>query len=187
MFSYCGNNPVSYCDPSGNTYRTVGAGFQFEINMGCGTVGIEVIVYWDVQECNSGENFTVAVYAYGGVSIDCADPLLGSILATITDNSDIFVSGSEAEIIAMATLLSEGFSMSVSGVLICGDESFNSTESYQESFTSVGASIGRIKGSLAYSNNCRAYSLGANIVGAKPIPCWGISKSYYYQIFEFTV
>lgn len=169
MFVYCANNPTNNKDEAGTKYKPIGAGFQFEIDAGAGTVGVEVICYWDIPECNDG-NLIVAVYVYGGVSVDLDDALLGSIVATITDNSDFLIRGSEAEVIALATLLSNNFSMSVSGLLITGNDDFTSTESYTESFTSVGGSVGKIKGSVAYSSNCRAYALGCNLVGGSMIP-----------------
>lgn len=183
MYTYCANNPINYSDETGTEFRPIGAGFQFELNAGAGTVGIEVICYWDVSECNSGSP-VVAVYVYGGISADLDDALLGSIVATITDNAEFLVQGSEAEIIAVATLLSDNFSMSVSGVLITGNEDFISTESYNGSFTSIGGSAGKLKGSFAYSDNCRSYALGRNLVGGSILPSWGFSKIYYEQIFE---
>jgi len=183
MYSYCANNPTNNKDETGTEFKPIGAGFQFEMNAGAGTVGVEVICYWDIPECNDG-NPIVAVYVYGGVSVDLDDALLGSIVATITDNSDFLVRGSEAEVIALATLLSNNFSMSVSGLLITGNDDFTSTESYTESFTSVGGAVGKIKGSVAYSASCYAYALGYNLVGGSIIPSWGFSKTYYEQILE---
>lgn len=186
MFAYCNNNPVIHIDETGTAYRIVGAGIQFELSVGSATVGIEVICYWDVDECANG-GVVIATYVYAGFSFDMSDPLLGSILATITDNSDMLVSGCEAEILAFAALIGDTYSISVSGVLVTGNEDFRSTESYQESFTSVGGGWGKIKGSYAYSENCRAYSIGANIAGGSLLPSWNISKTYYVQMCEFAI
>ena len=88
MFAYCANSPVIHFDPDGTEYRLVGGGFQFEVDWGGAVVGVEVIVYWDVDECDDG-GYQVAVYGYGGVALPADDPLLASILTTITDNGDI--------------------------------------------------------------------------------------------------
>lgn len=186
MFVYCANNPVVLSDPTGTEYRVVGAGLQFEITVGGCSVGFEIICYWDVDECSNG-GVVVAGYVYGGFSLDMDNPLIGSILATITDNSDLLVGGSEAEILALAALLGDTSSFSVSGVLVTGNEDFNSTTSYQGSFSSVGASCWRVKGSYAYSENCKAYSLGANFDVGIARPGWNVSKTYYERIFEINI
>ena len=186
MFSYCGNNPVTNVDHQGTAYRPVGAGLQFELDVGSGIVGVEVICYWDVDECANG-GATIAVYTYCGFSLDTSDALLASILATITDNSNLLAGGCETGIVALAALIGDTFSLSVSGVLITGTEDFNATESYTGSFTSVGGSWGKVTGSYAYSENCKAYSLGGNVAGGSLLPSWNISKTYYQQIVEFSI
>ena len=167
-------------------YQAVGAGLQLEINIGAATVGLEVICYWDVDECQAG-GAVIAVYAYGGISVDVNDPLLGSILAVITDNSSFLTGGTEEGVLALAMMLGTNFSTSVSGVLIFGNERFSSTESYEGSFTSIGGSVGRLKGSVAYADSCTAVSIGGNVVGSNIIPSWGVSKTYYEQIYEKAV
>lgn len=154
------------------------------MDFGAGTVGIEIIIYWDVDECDEG-GLQIAVYAYGGISIPVNDPRMAAILTTITENTDILVEGSEAEIIAMATLLGEEFSISVSAVAILGDETFNSTESYEGSFSSYSVSVGRVKGSVAYAKNCKAVALGGVAVGNLLVPSLSVSKTLYAQILEF--
>jgi hypothetical protein len=184
LFTYCQNTPINYIDPYGTAFMPIGAGFQFEIDAGNGTVGIEIIVYWDVEECSNG-GLVIAVYTYGGLSVPCNDPYLGSILAVITDNSQILSEGNEEAIIAIATLLSDTFDIAVSGVLITGNEDFINTESYNGSFTSIGGNLGKLKGSVAYSENCIGYALGYNVVGSIFSAGWGISKTIYTQIYEF--
>jgi len=169
MFAYCGNNPVIFLDDQGTSYRVVGAGLQFEISVGSCTIGIEVICYWDVDECANG-GVVIAAYAYCGFSFDMSDPLLGSIMATITDNSDLLANGNEAGVLALAALIGDTFSISVSGVLVTGAESFRTTESYGGSFTSVDGGWGKLKASYAYSENCKAYSIGGKITGASLLP-----------------
>jgi RHS repeat-associated protein len=186
MFAYCANNPVVFLDDRGTSYRAVGAGLQFEISIGSSTVGIEVICYWDVDECSNG-GVIIAAYAYCGFSFDMNDPLLGSIMATITDNSDLLANGNEAGILALASLIGDTFSISVSGVLVTGTERFTSTESYEGSFTSVDGSWGKLKASYAYSENCQAYSIGGKVTGASLFPSWSVSKTYYTQFYEFGI
>ena len=186
MFTYCGNNPVANMDPQGNAYRPVGAGLQFELDVGCGIVGVEIICYWDTDECSNG-GVVLAVYTYCGFSISTSNALLASILATITDNSGLLASGCETGIVALAALIGDTYSLSVSGVLITGTEDFTATESYTGSFTSVGGSWGKATGSYAYSENCKAYSLGGNVAGGSILPSWNIAKTYYQQILEFSI
>ena len=115
------------------------------------------------------------------------DPLLGSILATITDNAALLTNGTENGVLAVAAIIGEGFSINVSGVLIFGYDNFTSTESYTESFTSIGGGLGRIKGSCAYATSCFAVSLGYDVVGFDVGPALSISKTYYQQLCEFTI
>jgi len=187
MFAYCANNPVTRKDAAGMIHEPVGAGLQLEITVGNVTVGLEIICFWDVSECSDG-GITIAVYLYGGVSMDVDNPLIGSILAMITDNSQLLLYGNEESLMLLATLLSNEFSVSVSAVLITGNEDFTSTESYEGSFTSVGAGLGKVKAAVAYSDTCVAYSVGAVIAGSpKILPSWGVSKTYYEQVLEFTL
>ena len=189
MFAYCINNPVSFADHSGFSARLVGAGIQLEVSIGGATVGLEVIVYWDVNECENGAP-VIAVYAYAGISVDVNNAYIGSILGIITDNSDMLLGedGSGMCVMALAAVISDSFSVSVSGVVILANDSFNSTKDYEKSFTSVGASWGKIKGSVAYSDSCTAISLGASLVGGNSIfPSWGISKTYYQQVLCYSI
>ena len=187
MFAYCGNNPTNRLDPSGNEYTIVGAGIQFEVNIGNATGGIEIIVYWDVDECE-GKGFQVAVYCYGGISLDADDPFLASIMAAFMDNVDMFVDASDVEIMAAAMMLSNNLSASISGVVIMGNENFTSTESYTEDFTSVGAGCGIVKGGFAYSDSCVALSLGRKYdTTFSLIPSLSVSDTYYIQMCEFNV
>ena len=74
MYTYCGNNPVHRIDASGTAYeeqdeyRVVGGGVQLELDLGNATVGVEIIVYWDVKECGE-ESVVIAVYTYSGGSV----------------------------------------------------------------------------------------------------------------------
>ena len=165
MFAYCANNPVIYEDAEGTRYRVVGTGVQFEVTMGCTSIGIEIICFWDVEECSNG-GVVVAAFAYGGYSIDMNDPFLASILATVTDNTDLLLGGDESNILALTALIGNTFSVSASGVVVTGTETFNSWKSYTGSFTSVSGSIAKLKGSVAYSESCMAAAIGTTLIGA---------------------
>jgi len=184
MFAYCGNNPIIHSDPSGNEYKLVGGGVQFELDCGELTVGVEIIVYWDIDEC-SDSGPIIAVYYYGGISATVYDPFIAAMIATIMDNIDIYANGSEAGIAVMAAILTQEFSIGVSGVAIWGDESFTTTEDYEGEFTSVGASSGKVRGGFAYSSNCLAVSAGGNAVGFQWIPSLNVSNTKYKQLCKF--
>ena len=181
MFAYCGNNPVCRIDPNGMDYRPVGAGIQLELDVGCYTGGFEVILYWDNTICDNG-GWIVALYSYDGLSLDMTDPLAGSIVATVLDNTDLLMSGTEESMNSLLTILKGNVSASASGVLIFGDESFTSTESYEGPFTSVSGNIGHIKGSFAYSSNSYAFSVGATCSkkGSR-----GFSRTNYTLLTEY--
>lgn len=65
---------------------------------------------------------------------------MAAIVGMITDNADLLIGedGSGACVMALASLLSDTFSVSVSGLLVLGNEDFKSTRDYEKSFTSVG-------------------------------------------------
>ena len=187
MFAYCSNNPVCYYDPCGNEERPVGAGVQVEGTVGHTSVGIEIILYWDVDECVNGAP-VIAIYAYGGISVDVNDYFIASIVGIITDNADLLLDETGAGVMAVAALIGEGLSVSVSGVLIVGNDNFTSTTSYEESFTSVGVNAGKFKGSVAYSESCTAYSVGYNVIGGSSVfPSSSVSKTYYQQVWTISL
>ena len=189
VFVYCSNNPVLLSDPFGQRAAPIGAGVQIELSIGGATVGIEVIVYWDVEECQNGAP-VIAVYMYGGISIDVTDPNVVAILGMITDNASLLVGEDESGTLtmALASCIGDTFNVSVSAVLIFGNDDFKSTKDYEESFTSVGASFGKAKGSIAYSDTCMTISLGVNLMGTSNLlPSWGVSKTFYRQIFAYSV
>ena len=183
-FVYCGNNPILYVDPTGTEYRLVGVGFQFEIDSGNGVVGVEVIIYWDVDECSDG-GAQVAVYIYGGISLDVNDVFLASILATITENSDVLIEGTEAVWIAMASKLSDSYSIGISAVAIWGDEEFTNTEAYEGSFSSIGFAGGKFRTAYAQAEHCSAVSLGGSVVGIQLFPTISVAKTIYWELCEF--
>ena len=176
-------------DAEGYKARPVGAGVQLELDIGGLSVGLEVIVYWDVKESNNGAP-VIAVYLYGGISVGVNDPFIASIVGIITDNADLLVKedGSGAVVMTVASMIGDDFNVSVSGVFILGNEKFDSTKDYEESFTSVGTTLGKFKGSIAYSETCTAISFGVTVVGSPNLlPSWGVSKTYYQQLFSYSV
>ena len=189
MFVYCRNNPIFSLDIKGEKAVPVGAGVQVEVDIGGACVGLEIILYWDVDESNDGAP-VIAVYIYGGLSLDANNPYVAAIVGMITDNADLLIGedGSGACVMALASLLSDTFSVSVSGLLVLGNEDFKSTRDYEKSFTSVGGTWGKAKGSVAYSETCTVVSIGANVIG-KPnlLPSWGVSKTYYQQLFSYSI
>ena len=183
MFTYCGLNPVIRTDPNGTDYRTVGAGIQIEFNIGCYTAGLEVILYWD-ETISNNNGWTIAIYSYDGLSIDMTDPLLGSIVATISDNANLLISGTEESLNSLIRIIKGKVSASISGVLIWGDDSFTSTASYEGPFTSVSGNLSHLKGSFAYSSNSFAVAVGAT---TSKTSSWGISKTNYTLLTSFQI
>ena len=186
MFAYCGNNPIVFIDPEGTEYRVVGADFQFDISFGCASAGLEIICYWDVEECSNG-GVVIAGYIYNGASVPVNNPIVADIITTITDNLGSIREGSEDTLMMVGAMLSKEFSISVSGLLITGNEDFINTESYLGPFTSVNVKLGKVSGAYAYSDSCIAYALGYNFVGQPAKVSWGISYTTYQPLFEITV
>ena len=181
MFAYCGNNPVYRIDVCGTEYeeegdyRVVGGGIQVELDMGNVTIGIEVIVYWDVQEC-SRDSIVIAVYSYSGGSINSCDEYAGSILAAVRDNLGLITSGTEEGIATLVSIVEKDYSASVSGVLLLGNDQFTSVESYEGLFMSMYGSVSHVKGAVAVSSNCVAITIGGT---SSKAPSWGISVTNY--------
>ena len=201
MFVYCSNNPIRYYDSTGtrhedadeeeNGTRIVGAGVQVNIDAGHGTMGLEVILYWDPNVCGEG-NWVIAIYSYGGVSMEFSDPWLASIVAITTDNADLLMADAENNVnkvlLFIASTLGDGFSLSVSGLIVFGNEDFTSPKSYEQSFTSVGGGLGKLRASVAYSDTGFAISCGYNCLGGRKIlPTVDVSKTYYKLEIQHTV
>jgi len=185
IFSYCCNNPVVRRDIHGTAYknttddyRPVGAGVQLELDMGNISVGFEIIVYWDVEE-GSLENPIVAVYDYSGGSTNFGDEYLGSIIATVKNNTNLLTSGTEKGITAVIDILKKNYSVSVSGLLIMGNDEFRSITSYEGPFVSLYGSANHVKGALAVSSNCVAFGVGGT---SSLAPSWGLSVTNYSLI-----
>ena len=180
MFAYCRNCPIRFLDSTGEDFDPipVGAGVQIEVDLGAYTAGMEVIVFWDVEECENGRP-VIAIYSFDGLAFDLTDPKLGSLLITIEDNIDLLTCGTEKGVNELVSILKSGFSVSASGLLIWGNEDFTSVWSYEGAFTAFSASISRVKGAIAWSSSCVAASLGASILGTKKGIHWGVSKTNY--------
>ena len=182
MLAYCGNNPVYRFDATGNAYenvpeeyRTVGAGVQVEVDIGNYTVGFEIIVYWDVEECGD-DGPIVAIYSYSGGAVNFCDDYLGSITATIRNNMDLLTSGTTDGISALVNIIQRNYSASVSGLLLLGNDQFTSVKSYEGPFMSLYGSLNHVKGAVAVSNSCVALGVG---VTSAVNPSWGLSVTNY--------
>ena len=182
MFTYCGNSPISKVDYWGNAhadtdeeYRLVGGGIQLEIDVGCTSFGMEIIVFWDVQGCSDSE-YIMATYTYVGGSIDFGDSLLGSIYGTVKENVDLLTCGTTEGISALLQILQNKYSASVSGLLIWGNDEFTSVESYEGPFFGYYGSVGHAKGSVAFSSNSIALAIGATTSSG---PRVGLSLTTY--------
>ena len=156
---------------------------QIELDYGTYTAGIELIIYWDVEECEE-DGYVIACYSYDGRSVNLNDPLWGSVLASVVDNAGLLASGTEAGMNTMLDILKNGFSASASGVLLLGNDEFTSVTSYEGPFTSVYGSINHVKGGAAYSSNCIAVALGAT---TSKTPCWGFSRTDYTMLNYFSL
>ena len=104
------------------------------------------------------------------------DDFLGSITAEIRENIGMLTSGNEDSIQLLASLLENKYSVSVSGLVITGNEHFTSVQSYTGPFLSMSGSVSNIKGGIAVSDSCIAFSLGAISSAA---PSWGLSLTNY--------
>ena len=183
MFAYCSNNPVNYVDFTGAADRPVGAGIQIEASIGSAVVGVEVIVYWDSTVCNGG-NPILAVYVYGGVSPEMGDIIQQAVVAMSCD--DALLSGETQTITlslsALTASLSNSYSLSVSAVLIVGNDLFDDITDYEGTFVSIGGSAKFLKGSFAYSDKCCAATLGGTL--SSSTLSFGFSKTYYELYYD---
>jgi adenosine/AMP kinase len=181
MFAYCINNPVRCVDVTGcapeevgQEYRVVGAGVQLEVDYGLLTAGVEVIIYWDVEE--SRDNLVVAVYTYGGYSVNLLDSQLGSIVATIANSQELIMANPEQAMTEIVSVLNGSYSASVSGVVIFGNDKFNSIKSYEGSFTAVSGGLSHVKAGVAFSESCVAMTIGGTTSKSASL---GISRTNY--------
>lgn len=212
MYTYCLNNPVRYRDSFGVAAeeatdaeesnndendlgtRVVGAGIQFDLDVGMSTAGYEIILFWDSTVCGEG-NWKIAVYNYNGICVNADDPFIQTVIACLMANAECFnlqdpENGSVDKVtvfiqIVLATL-SMDHSMGISGVVVIGNSKFDGTEDYSQGFTSVNYSWDRFRGSYAYADACRAITFGMNITGRCLLPSRSISQTYYYLQDEIT-
>lgn len=183
-FAYCLNNPIRYQDSLGSKaekaeedeedYSLVGAGVQLELDYGLATAGVEIIVYWDIEQCR--DNMIVAVYTYGGCSFDLSDPQLGSVIATLANSQELIMANPEGALSQIVAILDNSYSASVSGVLIFGNQDFQTVKHYEGPFVSVGGSIGHAKAGVAFGDTCFAVAIGAT---SSKKPAFGVSVTNY--------
>ena len=212
MYTYCLNNPVRYRDSLGVAAeeatdtddsdndekdpgtRVVGAGIQFDLDVGMSTAGYEIILFWDPTVCGEG-NWKVAVYNYNGICVSADDPFIQTVIACLMANAECFnlqdiendcVDKATAFLQVVLASLSMDHSIGVSGVVVIGNSQFDGTEDYTEAFTSVNYSWDRFRGSYAYADTCRAITFGRNITGRSLLPSRSISQTYYYLQNEIT-
>ena len=107
MYAYCLNNPVRYRDSFGVSAeeatdtdesdneekdpgtRVVGAGIQFDLDVGMSTAGYEIILFWDPTVCGEG-NWKIAVYNYNGISVNADHPFIQAAIACLMANAEKF-------------------------------------------------------------------------------------------------
>lgn len=188
IFQYCKNSPNQYIDNNGHRYTPIGVGIQLDGTLGYGPLaaegGIEVVLYWGTEEAI--EKPVIAIYAYGGGSIGIDE--LGSDVKNVADMllksaDSLRMDGSNA-LSALLSSMKVECSVSVSGFIVTGDETFTSAQSYTGPFDSVTGSAIFFKGSYAWSDNCRVYSVGWTPYGGSV----GISYSRtYYKLLYSSV
>ena len=80
-------------------------------------------------------------------------------------------------------------SASLSVVGICGNSKFDGVDSYLEEFEYVSTTIGSIKGEYAWSECCRAVTIGYNYTVGGPALCLALptisrGSSYYRLLWD---
>lgn len=183
-FVYCLNNPIYYQDSCGSKAEEaeeeayncglIGAGIQLELSGGVITEGIEIIVYWDIEQCQ--DNMIVAVYSYSGCSVDLSDPQFGSIIAALVDNQALIMADPENALSQIVAILDNSYSASVSGVLVFGNPNFKTVNDYAGLFVSISGSVGHGKAGVAFGETCLAVTIGAT---SSKKPAGGISLTNY--------
>lgn len=183
MFAYCGNNPTSFKDPSGNAF--VGAGIQLDVSTGEYECGVEIIVYWDDDVCD-GENLVVAVYVYEGMSVNLDELYKNPDVLNAIEQLTCAVatnSGVDYEKLPLIELQAMLFGTNLSGsfVFIWGYEGmFDSTDDYAGPFTSWSGNARHLKGSFAWSPTCWAITIGGTTDGKAHI---SYGQTNYTQVY----
>ena len=181
MFVYCGNNPILNIDTTGHDH-IVGAGIQIDGSVGVGSFsgcgGGEVIVYWDTEESNDAGKPIVAIYGYGGGSLDISN--LSKDVYNIADllvENSAMLQGNPEKVLSglLESVVSANASVSVSGVIVVGEEKFKSAGDYEGSFTTTSVNLWHVKGSRSQGDSCHSWSIGGTFA-VKPSRI-GISRS----------
>ena len=181
MFAYCGNCPCAFKDADGLSYEFVGAGIQIDLSgsfgVAGGSVGLEVIVYWGTKEAEENGGLVVAVYGYGGISGDLVEGIreVSEITDLLLNNADLLKADGATALDALVNGLSFSAGISVSGVFVTADETFESAESYERWFDSYSYNGLFVKAAHAWSDCCKTYSIGGNLLSTSTK--WGITRA----------
>jgi len=182
----------------------VGAGVQIDASgsLGIGSIGgsigagIEVIIYWDTQECADLGKPIVALYTYneGGAYLDTQEVYnqAKEIAELLLENIDLIkIDGTNAiqAILSGSVSMNASLSFSFSLVGVFGNSKFYGAHSYEEKFDNFSAAAGSIKYGRGWSDSCVAHSIGYNFTVGKPafhvaLPEVSRGASYYRLIWS---
>ena len=187
MFAYCGNSPVFRKDIDGKEWELVGAGVQLDASASLGEIsggaGVEVVIYWGTEEAKELGEPVVAVYVYGGGSLDIA--LLAEDITNITNlltESVELLKIDGASALEAATLTGQhslSGAVTLSGFLVLGNEGFKDSKNYTEGFDTFSAGYGKGRINYAWSDCCQTVGVGVSVFGGSA--GWSVmrGKSYY--------
>ena len=189
MFAYCNNSVITFYDSEGD--RLVGVGFQFDIQGGEGSVGVEVVIYFDQTVCD-GENFKVVFYQYSGVEISASrltsyiDFIDAQLIAETFENGNFTQD-------AMLTILRgimEGAGVSGAAFVIDGNHNFDDVEDYAGAFETLSIAISldpaTVTGFHSYSPTCTATGIKVG-VSTPRISKWAWPIDLSYSRTEYTI
>ncbi len=192
MFVYCGNCPILRIDTYGEEWEPIGVGVQLELSVSSEAytveTGIEVVLYWGTEEALLAESPVVAIYAYGGgsldadifsSSIDTAKKLLTQSSASLRANTDAALSGVLTKV--KGTLSAD---ISVSGFLVLGNEKFKKAEDYTKGFTVGSIGVGKYKFNYAKSDRCMTIGIGRSMFGLSSAISIHSGKYYYGMLYS---
>ena len=147
-----------------------------------GSFGVEIILYWGTQEAKDNGGLVIAIYLYGGIGIDLVESVVD--FATITDlliqYSDLMELDGVSALQTLMSFMTFNLSISVSGVLICGNENFKKASDYSGWFDTYSFSSKTINAAYSWSDKCTAYCIGGSIFSTSI--SWGISRSRIYYV-----
>ena len=99
----------------------------------------------------------------------------------IRNNADRIKEGGKEALESVANDIKVKCGVSASGILVFGNENFRNASDYVGRFDTWSASGVVLKGFYSWSDCCRAYGIGGNII---PSGGWGVSRSvsYYFLL-----